>query len=278
MQIGVRKRVGFLQGIAFAVLCSLVLLAGCSSDAVQTVHFAPTDTLRVSPDNRAAALEALDAMERTAFDTAVTHLQGHAFSRYVRTEQVNDAGYITGYRERVLAYQWSGDDPSFRLVRSDSAGAFDMGALSRFADVSELGQLPTDLSRLVLPEEPAFLAPRTREAFAYRLRPDTLLGTTPVQIVEVQARPTSEGDDQGIRYARLYLSADTNQLIAIKLVRAERTALFSEDSLFFVRLQENGEGTWVPHTTRFWAIVNIPFRGPLQFRTVSSYYDIQSLG
>jgi len=87
----------------------------------------------------------------------------------------------------------------------------------------------------------------------------------------VRVRPDGTGQDQGVRYARLTLDRASQELVGLVVVRAERALLFGEESRLRLRLRRLPDGRWVPHVTRFRALVHVPFRTPRQFRTVSAY-------
>lgn len=246
-------------------------LQGCTSSGRPDTAFAPEDTLSSTVD-RDSALAVLTSMRRTAFDSAFAALDDYAVTRYVRTEQLDPAGVATGVRSAVVRYPKGPDRGSIR--RLDSIGTFrDGGLFGRAAPDRGRGGRPADLAAQILPSQPAFVEPRTREAFEYGLQSDSVSGVTPVYVLEVVARTSGTGRDQGVRHARLLIDRASKQLIGLALVRAEQVLLFGEQSQMSLRLQRAPDGTWVPHIARIRTFVRVPFRAPRQFRTVSAFYD-----
>lgn len=267
------KRARSLRSLAVLfVLCSLWM--GCGSDAPPTPYYGTSDALFTSTAaERAAALEALESMQRDLLRGAFDRLSGYRFQRYLRTEQYRPSGTARGALERVIRYQPRGDTLQATLVRNDSLGTLsEAGGLARLAPTTAPTALPADLLAEILPDDPAYVAPRTQEGYRYRLRADTLASGAPVDVVEARAQPDERGHDLTVRHAQMYLHSDTRQLLAVHLVRAERAALFSEDSEFFLSLRAAPDTGWVPHLTRFHTRVSVPFRSPSEVRTVSAFY------
>lgn len=267
----------FHAGAWTVLLATAISLWGCGPQSSADPLLAPADTLFPSAQNeRTAALEALRAMKRDSMQTAFARLSQYVFHRYVRTEQFAPNGLRTAFRERIERYshaQLSGRT----VVHRDSAGAFQFDPFDRFTP-SATDSIPTDVADYLIQDEPPYLTPRTQEAYRYRTYADTLAPATPADVVEVRAQPDERGADVGIRHARLYLDPDSHQLIGLYLVRAERAALFREDSRFFVSLRPSPNSSgWVPYVTRFRARVSIPLRSPQEFRSVSAYYDYTAL-
>ncbi|MFB6247161.1 MAG: hypothetical protein ABEL97_01160 [Salinibacter sp.] len=247
-------------------------LAGCgASGGRPDPAFVPSDTI-TSTVGRDSALAVLTSMRRTAFDSAFSVLDRYHVTRTVRTEQLSPSGVVTAVRSYTLRY---GPAPERGVLRRrDSAGTFRRGGLfGRVAPARNPADRPADLTGQVLPDEPAYVEPRTREAFRYALRADTLLNGAPVYVLEARARARGTGQDQGVRYVRLLIDRGSRQLIGLTTVRADAVLLFRENSRFFIRLRRAPDGaSWVPHVTRTRASVQVPFRRPRQFRTVSAFY------
>jgi hypothetical protein len=210
-------------------------------------------------------------MQRAALDSAFAILSDYRVTRSVRTEQMTPSGTIAALRSYVLRYPPGGDRGT--LQTRDSMGTFRGGGLlGGAAPDRSPRERPADVAAQVLADEPAFIEPRTREAFRYALQADTLLEGTPVYLLEATARNRGTGRDQSVRYVRLVLDRDTRQLIGLTMVRAGRVLLFEENSRMHVRLRRAPDSRWVPQVTRTRARVDVPFRSPRQFRTVSAYY------
>lgn len=257
--------------VALLVLGGLLLGGtGCtSSDGQSPPPFMPSDTITSAVD-RDSALAVLTSMRRTAFDSAFARLSEYAYTRSVRTEQMTPAGTTTAVRSYELRYRTGGERGTFK--RRDSTGSFrDGGFFGRVAPDRDPRARPPNVAAQLLPDQPAYVEPRTREAFRYALQPDMLAGEIPVYVLEVTARSRGTGREQGVRYARLLLHRSSRQLIGLSLVRDDEVLLFGEDSRMSVQLQRAPDEAWVPHVTRVRAIVHVPLRTSRRFRTVSTY-------
>lgn len=263
-----------LFGVAFGA-------AGCADRAIQPDRyspFGPVDTIRTSEASRDSVLALLGAMNRSAFDSAFAQLDEYAVTRYVRTEQLDTIGATTAYRTLTLRYRPGSEAGT--VQRADSAGSFrEGGILASITPAERRALKPPNLATQSLADQPAFLAPRTQEAYRYALRADSLLDGTPTYVVDAKARSAGRGAEQGIRYARLTMHRTSLELVGLTVARASRILLFRENSRVTIRLRWAPDGRrgqarrgWVPHFTRFRALVDVPFRAPRQFRTVSAYY------
>lgn len=287
MQVCPPKRARFLQIAVGGLLLAGVVVGGSGcTDRVRSPNvyspFGTIDTIATTAP-RDSALALLTAMKRVAFDSAFARLDEYAVTRHVRTEQLDTTGATTGFRTLTLRYAPGVEAGT--IQRADSAGSFQKGGLlSGITPGQRRAATPPNLAAQALPDQPAYLAPRTREAYRYALRPDTLLDGTPAYVIEAKARSGQRGGEQGVRYARLTVDRISLELVGLTVARASRILLFRENSLVTVRLRRDPAGgrdfpggsdsrhTWVPHLTRFRAVVDVPFRAARQIRTVSTYY------
>lgn len=267
------KHARFLHALGTGLLLLGFLLTGtgCTSDENRAKSpLVPPDTISSAVD-RDSALAVLTAMRRTAFDSAFARLGAYAVTRYARTEQLSPAGTTTAVRSYEIRYRSGADDGT--IQRRDSAGTFrDGGLFGRAAPDRNPTGPPPDVAAQMLPDQPAYIEPRTREAFRYALRADSLRDGVPVHVMTVRPRSSDTGDEQGVRYARLLIHRPSRQLIGLALVRDDHVLLFGEDSRLSLRLRREPDGTWLPHVARVRASVHVPFREPRQFRTVSAFY------
>ena len=228
----------------------------------------PSDTITSAVD-RDSALAVLTAMRRTAFDSAFTRLSDYTVTRSVRTEQMTPAGTTTAVRSYEIRYPPGTERGT--IERRDSSGTFrDGGLFGRVAPEADPAARPENVAAQILPDQPAYVEPRTREAFRYALRAGTIR-ETPVYTLEATARAYGTGQDQGVRFARLRIHRPSNQLIGLTLVRDDQVLLFGEDSRMSLDLQRTADGAWVPRESRVRAVLRVPFRTPRRFRTVSTY-------
>ena len=256
--------------------------SGCSSPASgsgEYTSFGVIDTLSTTEAPRDSILATLGRMNRTPFDSAFAVLSAYTFTRHVRTEQLDTTGTATAHRTLTLRYP--PEDSDGIVQRADSAGAFRGGGLlSGITPGQQPTARPANLAAQTLPDQPAYLAPRTQEAYRYALRRDSLLDGTPVVRVEAKARTDERGVDQSIRYARLTIDRASNALLGLTTARVSRLLLFREHSQITIQLRRapaDSPATWVPHLTRFRAVVDVPFRTARQFRTVSAYYGYEGM-
>ncbi|MCS4116639.1 hypothetical protein [Salinibacter ruber] len=272
MQPAPSRRARFLHIIVGGWLLALGGL-GCTSPPEHGgtyAAFGALDTIEATDTPRDSALAVLARLDRTAFDSAFARLDAYAVTRDVRTEQLDTTGATTAYRTRTLRYP-PGTGPG-TIQRADSAGRFQGGGfLARLTPSQSPRARPGNLAGQALADQPAYLAPRTQEAYRYALRRDSLLDGTPTHVVEAKVRSGERGADRSIRYARLTVDRASHELVGLTTTRASRILLFRERSQITLRLRRAPDETWVPHLTRVRAVVDVPLRAPRQFRTVSAY-------
>jgi len=284
MQPSPSERVRFLQMVVGGVLLVGVVVgsAGCSTPVPSDGTYSPfgtIDTIGATEAPRDSVLAVLARMNRAAFDSAFVRLGDYALTRHVRTEQLDTTGATTAYRSLTLQYP-SGSGPG-TVQRADSTGTFRKGGMfSGITPTQQRTTTPANLALQALADQPAYLAPRTQEAYRYALRRDSLLDRTPAFVVEAKARSDERGADQDIRYARLTIDRASHELVGLTTARAGRILLFRENSRLTIRLRPAPDpgGDWVPHLTRFRAVVDVPFRTARQFHTVSAYYGYDQRG
>ena len=278
MQPSPPERARFLYVVA-GVLLVVAGSTGCSNPGLPPGTYSPfgtIDTIATTEPPRDSVLAVLSRMTRTAFDSSFAQLDAYAVTRHVRTEQMDTTGATTAYRSLTLRYP-AGSGPG-TVQQRDSAGAFREGGLfSALTPTQERKSRPANLARQALADQPAYLAPRTQEAYRYALRRDSMLDGTAVFVVEAKARSGERGRDQDVQYARLTIDRASNKLVGLTTTRSSRILLFRESSQLTIRLRPgpDSDGDWVPHLTRFRAYVDVPFRIARQFRTVSAYYGYE---
>lgn len=258
-----------LGGVLLVVLLALGGL-GCATEPPTPQLLGPDDALfTASETERRAALAVLDSLQQGVITTAFDRLPGYAFSHRVHAAQRTPDGALTAQRTEVLRFPPSDSASRPLRVRLDSAGAFDAGWMGGFS--SAPSEQPVNRAQYVLPDDAAYLAPRTREAFRYRLRPDTALGGRRVRVVEVRAQPGELGADRAVRHARLFVEPATYELVGLYLVRADASLLFREDSRAFTALHPAPDSGWVPGRTTLDVRLKIPFRAPRQFHLDAAF-------
>lgn len=252
-------RNGRLRALLLLLLMGPGLLMGCQSEPPNALMLSADDVaFTASAAERQAALALLDSLQQTVIRASFDRLADYAFTQRLRVEQRAPDGDMAAFREQVRRF--SPPDSAQRpiQVRADSSGGFDGGWLGNLLPTTS--DTLINRAQYVLPDDAAYLAPRTREAFRYRLRPDTTLGGRTVRVMEIRAQPGETGADRAIRHARLFVEPGTYELVGLYLVRADASLLFREDSRSAVYLQPSPNGTWVPSTTQLEARLKIPFR------------------
>lgn len=281
MQAPPTERARFLHAVVGGLFLAGVLLGGtgCRDAAPPTAGYSPfgsVDTIGVTEAPRDSVLSLLTAIDRTAFDSAFAQLDAYAFTRQVRTEQLDSTGAVTAFRSLTVRYPVGAE--SGTVEQADSSGSFRQGgALAPITPARRRASKPANLAGQSLDDQPAYLAPRTREAYRYAVRMGSLRDGSPTYVIEAKAQSSGQGAEQGIRYARLTLLRDSQKLVGLRTIRASRILLFREHSQLTLRLQRAPEdpAVWVPESTHFRARVDVPFREPRQFRTSSTYSDYQ---
>ncbi len=218
-------------------------------------------------------LAALCTMEHSALQRAFDRLPAYAFTRRMRTEQyARDGGGLRAAEERTVRYRPAAG--SFAVLESRSSGTFDSGWMGGLFFSGQESPRLSDRAPHLLPEAPAYRSGRTQAAYAYRLLPDTLLWGRPVQVLDVRLRP--EADQQpSLRRARLFVDRASRQLIALRLLRVDGSALFREASLWQARLRPAPDSGWVPSEVRVRTRFDLPLQAPQRLHTVSTYSDYQ---
>lgn len=264
-------------GQAALLLVCLAAPLACSDDDEFGVPGEPFYPASYNPFQQPAAerdsiFTVLAEIDQRPFRAAFEQLQHHSFTRYTRTEQFDRGDFLVAFQERILRHALDGNRRTYTTLAEDSAGAFDYGYFSGFVSENVTSQDPPDLIPYVLPEDPAYLTERNRDAYLYRILPDTLMWDMVARVIEIRARP-AEGDGQNIRRVRLYVDRGTQTLIAAYMERIDLSMWFREESRFYIHVRPAATGAWVPYNTRFESRISVPFRPTQLFRTVSTYYS-----
>ena len=224
---------------------------------------------------RDSVLQLVTRASGTTFKDAFLALRNYNYTRYARTDQLDDTNFLVAFRERTVTYTGPQGSRQHRVLSADSSGSYDFGFFRQFVSATVEEQDPEDLTPYLFPEDPSYLSDRNFEAYLYRFMPDTLMLQTSAKVAEIRARPV-DGDGKNIRRARFYFDQSSGQFIAFELERIDLALFFREESHFFVHLQNTPDGTQVPYNTLFETTIIMPFKPPQTFRTVATYSDISS--
>jgi len=218
------------------------------------------------------AFTLMGSMKEDAMRESYRKLREYNYTRYTRTEQRDIEEAIIAFEERTMRYELDEGLRYLYVDEADSTGTFDFGLFNQFVSSNTGSNDPPDMSRFVLPREPAYKDPKNQEAYQYRIRRDTLMGDVAARVVDIRAVPEF-GDGQNIRRVRLFIDRRSLQLIGIYMERIDLAMLFREESQFYVDVHQSDEGDWLPNNTRFKTNIQVPFNPNQTFSTVSTFYD-----
>lgn len=259
------------------LLMSIPILTGCNreggTEEVERVINDPNRELfQENVAERDSVLRAIQSVNTTGFRNAFTLLNSYAYQRFMRSDQFDETGLLLAFREQTYDVSPEGT----RLTTADSAGTFDYGLFRGFESIVFDVNDPTDLARVILPEDPEYLRPRYYEAYFYRVLSDTLLWDVMAKGYEIRATPRA-GDGLNIRRARYYIDPATNQLLAMYMARIDLGLLYREESEFYMQVRLTEWGDYVPSITRFSTQVMMPFRDPRRIGTASAYFGLNKI-
>ena len=226
-----------------------------------------------SETERDSVLTVASKASSASFKAAFLELRNYDYTRYSRTDQLDDAGFMVAFRERTVRHEGPVAGRRHMLLSADSSGSYDFGFFRHFVSATVEEQDPEDLTPYLFPDDPAYLSERNFEAYLYRFKQDTLMLNTTASIAEIRARPV-DGDGKNIRRVRFYFDQSTGRFIAFELERIDLALFFREESRFFVHLQTASNGKLIPYNTRFESRITMPFKLPQTFRTVATYSDV----
>jgi hypothetical protein len=233
-----------------SVLC-LPLLAACGGDPAPEVG-APED----------AAFALLAALDAGAVAEAYRRLDRYAYTVELRLTEENAEGRRQAVRR--LARRRGPAGGATRVVASE--GDFDEEAWG--ASVAD------PLPRL-LPDEPPFLAPQSREQYRYTVGPDTVVSGRRLRVVEARLRPEA-AEEQALRRVRYFLAPGSYQVLGVEVERASTSALFDEAGRAAVYLLPGPGGAPVPALAVAETTVDVPGEPPRRLRLEQRFSDVRA--
>lgn len=271
------------QQHALCVLCLLFFVAACAppedranqnSEEGEGTAFVPDYDQDFEQDvnDLDEAFTLMGSMKEDAIRESYRKLREYNYTRYTRTEQRDIEEAIIAFEERTMRYELDEGVRYLYVDEADSTGTFDFGLFNQFVSSNTGSNDPPDMTRFVLPREPAYKDQRNQEAYQYRMRPDTLMGNIVARIIDIRAVPDL-GDGQNVRRVRLFVDRSSLQLIGIYIERIDLAMLFREESQFYLDVRQTDEREWVPNNTRFKTNIKVPFNPDQTFSTVSTFYD-----
>ena len=225
-------------------------LAACGDGFAPASPTLQPDAPAVEAARRDSVLAVLADLRRTAIDSAFGRLSDYTYRRTRRTAALHDADAAEApTRTSVVRFTRADDGRRIEPVEIDSSGSFEEAPFGWFGGLATLREDTTELAPYILSDDPPYESGRGREAFLFRLRPDTLLDGRPTRVVLIEPHPT-EGEGQQLRHVRLFIDRASNELAAIDVVRTQDALLYGERSRNFLKIQRLPDGAWVPDSLR----------------------------
>jgi hypothetical protein len=246
-----------------ALLLLLAMTAGCRSGE----HEGPAPA--TDPEARDSVIALMRVADLTAFEDAFSGALAREHDRTTRTEQLATDGRVLAFREHTLRQSATNGLAGRALLRADSSGSFHFGHFDAIVSTDRRDAAAVNPVPLFLPSEPAYLTARERDAYTYRMAPDTVIAGRPVRVAEAEALPGSR--QPVIRRARYYVDAATGRLAGIEIDRVEAALLFGEASLLRILLQHGPAGEPLPHYVAFETEVKALLADPRRFRFTEAY-------
>ncbi len=256
MMYGIDLRPAGLFLIAFAV-------GACMDPASEAVPAAP------APGDSADVFVQLTAVKfdsmRAAFDRAAVL----PLTIEVRSEQLGPDGEVIAIRQQSVVRSRTADSVSVSATTAGEQGAFRLGLLGKLAAEPDFEHTGETLGS-ILPEDAAYLSPRSRENFIYALLPDTTVNGAVVSGIEVHA--DQEASEQPLRLARIYFDPVTRQAVRYELTRRKPDFLFRERTHALVEIAAQAGRGNLPARTLAETAIKLPLTGTRRFRVSKTFH------
>ncbi len=219
-----------------------------------------------------AADEVFELMSSLSLDDvneAYARLDGFAYTTQIVLEKLDVDGEPTASASRTVRRVPKTDGVEETILDADSSGSLSI------ASPFEGHLRPVNPLSSVLPDEPAYVRMRTRDRYAYEMRPDTTVNDQRVHVVQATLHRES-ADEQPVRYARYYLN-DTNSIVGVDVLRLTTSALFDETSHVNIWLQPGPDGVLLPGRAVSETTVHTPGTEPKRLRLTQTVRDITAI-
>ena len=246
--------------VLFAVLFVAVLFAiGCGDSP------SPAE-----PDPAAdEVFELMSGLPLDGINEAYARLDGFAYTTQIVLEELDVNGEPTASASRTVRRIPTNDGVEETVLEAGSSGSLsDTTPFEGF-------QRPVNPLPIVLPDEPAYVRIRTRDRYAYEMRPDTTVNEQRLRVAQATLHRES-ADEQAVRYARYYLD-DTNAIVGVDVLRLTTSVLFDETSHLTVWLQPGPDGVLLPGKAVSETTVHTPGRASRRLRLTQTVRDITSV-
>ena len=230
-------------------LVGLLLLSACGDASPQTAGA-----------NEEAAFALLSSLDAGAVTEAYQRLDGYAYTVEVRLTEEH-----AGERrqaQRRLTRRPTPDGVATRVVAVEGAWGEEAWGDGAFNPLPPL-----------LPDEPAFLTPQSREQYRYTVRPDTTIRGRRLRVVEARLRPEA-GDEQAIRRARFLIDPRSDAVLGVEVDRASASALFDETGHAAVYLRPGPDDAPVPAHAVAETMVDVSGAPPRRLRLEWHFGDV----
>jgi hypothetical protein len=249
-----------------------VVLAGCwVVPDVGSAESAGFDWSSVTSHDEERATARAQSIDRSTFDAAWKTLREFAYTQDRLVVVRDERGDIVGRATKSISVSGTPNARSRRIVSSDSSGFFERSFWSRFseADSADSNEWP----KLLLPEDPIFLATQGPAYFRYAPLPDTTIGGQVINVILTEARP--ETSRHGIQRAKMYLHQDS--LVGLEVVFLQQSMLYRELSNSRIVLVHPNENDWVPGLLRIQSTVGLPFKRARTYELRSDFGNFRPL-
>lgn len=249
----------------------ILLAAGCwAKPDLQSNRASSVDWNLIDANEEQEAIERVQSMDRSAFDTSWKRLGQYSYTEFRVVEIRNDEGVVVGSRKQTLEFAGPAGARGVRIVASDSTGNFEQSFWSRFSE-SQSDSVAREWPLLVLPDDPLFLSTQGPSYFRYAPLPDTTVGGMTVEVVEAEAR--QETSRRGIQRARMYIYGDA--LIGLDVRFLQHSILYQELSDFSIRLLPHAADRWLPKRFKAVSRVGLPFSRTRTYELRAEYTNIR---
>lgn len=251
--------------LAWVLIVSLgpALWAGCASED-------PPAPISSSSSPQADSVQAyLDAIDRDALVDAFARLSNTAFTRTIRTEQLEDE-QVVAWTERTVHYARGTAGTHRDVVEVDSSGSVRGGWVGQLAARHLSSTAPAALGAHILPEDPPYRSRRNEHLYTYQFAADTVVDAHRLHVFDIRSHEDAENAPD-IRRVRLYVDPDTRALRGMYLEQRTSTLLYEEVTRLRTMLAPASDTGWTPSTFRVDSYLDLPLQRARHVRTTSTF-------
>lgn len=217
------------------------------------------------------AFSVLLALRQDVLFEAFSNLEQARYTMFLRTEQYDTSNSLEAHSERVVQYGSRDGLSESTIIHDETTGVFNESPLHALLTSNSPMLDPSDFPTYILPDDPAYLSPRNRADYSFRMLEDTLLWNHRLSRIEIVALPSTQ---LPIRKAKLLFDPSTQDIVGYSLERKERRLLFHESSQLSLQLRPF-KNQWIPHLSRSVALVRTPLQDPVVVRSSVAFFDVE---